>query len=254
MESVIHMLKKSHGKKKKFIIIAASATAVAILLSAFFIYVGDYYRASPEVADYPKKNDRINITEIDEGLFIDGAGEENALVFYPGAKIEYTSYLPLVCLLAENGIDVFLVKMPFNLAFFGINKADKIIEDYRYEHWYLGGHSLGGAMAADYAAKHGNGIDGLVLLAAYTASDLKESDLDVLTVYGSNDGVLNMEKIEQGRELVPENSVETVIDGGNHAYFGLYGEQKGDNAATISHEEQWRQTADAIVKMLKTAK
>ncbi len=248
------MLKKTHGKKKKIIIISAIAAAVAILMSAFFIYVGDYYRASAEVYDYFEKDGKVSIVEFDEGLFIDGAGEKNALIFYPGAKVEYTSYVPLMYLLAESGIDVFLVKMPFNLAVFGINKADKIIEEYRYEHWYLGGHSLGGAMAAGYAAKHENDIDGLVLLAAYTTSDLKESNLDVLTVYGSNDGVLNMEKIEQGRDLVPENSVETVIDGGNHAYFGCYGEQEGDNAATITREEQWRQTVDAVLKMLKTAK
>lgn len=154
--------------------------------------------------------------------------------------------------LAENGIDVFIINMPCNLALFGINKADDILREYSYEHMYLGGHSLGGGMAAIYTAKHADSTDleGLILLAAYPTKSLAASDMRVLTIYGSEDKVLNMKKIEAGRSFMPADATETVIKGGNHAQFGCYGEQRGDGTASISAEEQWKQTTAAIIEMI----
>ena len=158
-------------------------------------YVNDYYHAdADETAPYLKSDDAVTVTGIGNGLFFDGKGETEALIFYPGAKVEYTAYAPLMYELASQGIDCFLLHMPCNLAIFGVNRADDILDTYDYEHWYLAGHSLGGAMAADYAAKHTEDLTGLVLLAAYSTKDLRDSGLKVLTVYGSEDGVLNREK------------------------------------------------------------
>ncbi len=95
------------------------------------------------------------------------------MVFYPGAKVEYTAYLPLMYRLAEQGMDCFLIKMPCNLAFLGQNKAGNVVGSYKYERWYLSGHSLGGAMAASYVSKHLEQLEGLVLLAAYPTQELK---------------------------------------------------------------------------------
>ncbi len=116
---------------------------------------------------------------------------------------------------------------------------------YRVTDWYIGGHSLGGAMA-HYAAKHTDELDGLVLLAAYSTAALTDSGLRVYAAYGSEDGVLNREKYEADRTNLPQDTTETVIDGGCHAGFGSYGAQKGDGTPTISAEEQQRQTADAL--------
>ena len=93
-------------------------------------------------------------------------------------------------------------------------------------------------MAASYAAKHAEEFEGLVLLAAYSTEDLSDSGLKVLSLYGSEDGVLNREKYEEYRSNLPEDTVEYVIQGGNHAGFGSYGEQEGDGQARVSQGEQ----------------
>ena len=115
-------------------------------------------------------------------------------------------------------------KMPCNLAVLDMNAADSIPERFsEVTDWYIGGHSLGGAMAASYAAKHTDELDGLVLLAAYSTADLTDSGLRVYAAYGSEDGVLNREKYEADRVNLPQDTTETVIDGGCHAGFGSYG-------------------------------
>ena len=139
--------------------------------------------------------------------------------------------------LAQRGIDCFLVEMPFNLAFLDMNAASSILDvpaDGSYERWFLAGHSLGGAMAANYAADHPKQLSGLVLLAAYPTKSLQTAGFPVLSIYGSNDGVVNRSRIEEGRSLMPPIYEELVIEGGNHAQFGSYGAQDGDGEALIS--------------------
>lgn len=235
-------------KKLKFIL---PLVILALIIAAGAWYVNDYYHSEVSVETYSENGDAVKVVEIDEGLFLDGSGERDAVIFYPGAKVEYTAYLPLFYALAEQGVDCFLVKMPFNLAFLGMNKADDIMAGYDYEHWYLAGHSLGGAMAASYASGHLDALDGLILLAAYPTKDLKVEDFRVLSVYGSEDGVVNRDKLADGRQWMPENYTELCIEGGNHAWFGDYGEQKGDGKATISRKAQQEQTVEAILKMLE---
>lgn len=115
----------------------------------------------------------------------------------------------------------------------------------------MSGHSLGGAMAASYSAEHIDDLAGLILFAAYTTEELAAEHFSVLSVYGSEDAVLNMEKVEEGRSLVRNSYIELCIQGGNHANFGNYGEQDGDGTAAITREEQQKQTVDAIFKMQK---
>lgn len=234
--------------KNKTLIIAG--LAILLAAAACFGYVNNYYHSDVSIQEF-QNDDQVEVTEMREGLYLDGAGEEHAIIFYPGAKVEYTSYLPLLYDLASEGIDCFLVKMPCNLAILGQNKAEKIIDSYDYEHWYLAGHSLGGAMAASYAAKHLEKLDGLVFLAAYPTNRLQSDSFSVVSIYGSEDGVLNMEKLENGRSLMPSDYAEILIEGGNHAWFGNYGEQKGDNPAKISREEQQEQTVDGILQMIE---
>lgn len=232
--------------KKKWPIFLLAAVTLFLILS--FVYVNDYYHSDESVQECFTAEGDVKIKEITEGLYLDGAGEESALVFYPGAKVEYTAYVPLLYRAAEQGLDCFLVKMPCNLAFLGQNKAEDIRTAYEYDHWYLAGHSLGGAMAAVYASEHLDEWDGLVLLAAYPTKTLKEDAFSVLSIYGSEDGVLNREKLDTGRKYMPDDYSELCIDGGNHAWFGNYGEQKGDNTAAITHEEQQERTVDAMLQ------
>ena len=239
-------------KWKKPIVI--SALLLVMVAAACAWYVNDYYHADENISEYLQENTSVFLTEISDGLYLDGPGKDTALIFYPGAKVEYTAYLPLLSGLAEQGIDCFLIKMPCNLAFLGKNKAEKIMDSYGYDHWYLSGHSLGGAMAASYASKHLENLNGLVLLAAYPTKSLKADSFSVLSIYGSEDSVLNMEKVEEGNSYMPADYAEICIEGGNHAQFGNYGEQKGDHAAGISREEQQAQTVEAILNMMEAHK
>lgn len=162
----------------------------------------------------------------------------------PGSKKIYPFYIEA----AANADTVEVYEAPID----AMNAADRIVEKFpQIDSWYISGHSLGGAMAASYAAKHSDSLDGLVLLAAYSTADLKDSGLRVYTTYGSEDGVLNREKLEANRGNLPQDTIETVINGGCHAGFGSYGSQKGDGEPTISAEEQQQQTSDAVAAWIE---
>lgn len=146
--------------------------------------------------------------------------QPSAFVFYPGAKVEYSAYAPLMRDLAERGYLAVVVQMPFNFAFFDINAADRVRADFPdVGTWWVGGHSLGGSMAAQYAVDHaGDGtLDGLVLLGSYSASDLSSTNLGAISLYGSNDQVLNRAKLEDNADLLPKGAETVEIEGGNHA-------------------------------------
>ena len=149
--------------------------------------------------------------------------------------------------LAAEEIFCVLVEMPFHLAVFDVNAADGIREQYpEIEDWYLGGHSLGGSMAAAYLADHADDFEGLILLGSYSTADLSDTELKVLSVYGSEDGVLNRENYEENRGNLPDDFTEIVIDGGCHAYFGMYGAQEGDGVPRITNTKQILQAAAEI--------
>ena len=215
---------------------------VIVLVLACAWYLLDCYEATDRADEHLLNTADVIVSGTEYGLEFDGPGDD-ALIFYPGGKVEYTAYAPLMRELAEEGIDCYLVKMPGNLAFFGVNRADSIMEGFPHDKWYIGGHSLGGVAASMYAADHD--LDGLVLLASYST---KEIDEPAISIYGSNDGVLDLEKYEKAKSNLPADLKEVVINGGNHAQFGDYGEQAGDGKATITAEEQQRQTAEEIVK------
>ena len=156
--------------------------------------------------------------------------------------------------LAERGYLAVVVQMPFNFAFFDINAADRVRADFPdVGTWWVGGHSLGGSMAAQYAVDHaGDGtLDGLVLLGSYSASDLSSTNLGAISLYGSNDQMLNRAKLEDNADLLPKGAETVEIEGGNHAGFGAYGPQSGDGEASITPAEQQSQTADAIDRYIR---
>ena len=176
---------------------------------------------------------------------------KTGFIFYPGGKVEHSAYIPLMQECASRGILCVLVKMPFNLAVFDINAADGIREQFpQVESWYIGGHSLGGSMSASYLEKNKNDFDGLILLASYSTADLSSTSLKVLSIYGSEDKVLNKEKYDKNKTNLPSNLTEIIIDGGTHAYFGMYGAQKGDGNPSITNKEQIEQTALAISQLI----
>ena len=175
-------------------------------------------------------------------------------IFYPGGHVDYRSYAPIAREIASRGYMVSIVEMPLSLAVFGVNKADDVIAAYPdMRYWVIGGHSLGGSMAASYAGKNLDVVQGLVLWASYPASgdDLSSTDLKGLTNYGSNDLVLNMDNYNSTISLLPPGTIMQVIEGGNHAQFGNYGLQPGDGTATISAADQQMQAAELTVRLFR---
>lgn len=240
-------------KHRKSAGILAAFLAVFLLLSIVcFGYVNDYYHADSTAIAAFSDGKAVSRQMLQEGIAVYAPEEPTAgLIFYPGGKVEYTAYEPLMLACAEKGILCVLLKMPGNLAVLDRNAADGIAEQYpEIEKWYIGGHSLGGSMAASYAAEHTASLDGLILLAAYSTADLTDSALKVLSVYGSEDRVLNAEKYRKYRNNLPEGFTEVVIDGGCHAYFGMYGAQDGDGIPTISNDRQITMTAEMIASIL----
>jgi hypothetical protein len=183
------------------------------------------------------------IQESDLIVFAPMSGQPSfGFILYPGGGVDFRSYSPLLHGLAERNVLVAVVQAPLDLAFFNANGADEVIAAYpRITYWVIGGHSLGGVVAASYAAGRPD-VSGLVLLASYPADDsLMESGLRVLSIYGSNDRISTPEEVLQSMELLPEDTLFFEIEGGNHSQFGSYGLQPGDGDATISPEEQWAQ-------------
>ena len=249
------MDKTKNKKRTKKIVILISGVLLAVVgvcVGLLWIYTSDYYRSEVSVEDFTESFE-YNIEEISTGIFVDGKGTEDAIIFYPGAKVEYTAYLPLCVKLAKQGVDCFLVEMPFHLAIFGMNKAGKIMNNYEYENWYLAGHSLGGALGANYVADHVEDFKGLVMLAAYPTKALDSEELRVLSVYGNKDEVLNKENLKVGKEFVPEHYTEVGLGGANHAGFANYGPQEGDGEATMEREKQQDMTVQYILKMMQAS-
>ncbi len=230
-------------KKRVRVAIITVIAAVSLFAAAFYIYTLDYYRADAYAIQVIDQE--AGIVESGDGITVfhpqEGTDKGSALIFYPGGKVEAESYAPLLRRISREGITCVLVRMPFNLAVFDVNAADRVYETLpEIKNWYIGGHSLGGAMASSYAGKNTDKIKGVVLLGAYPVGS---EDVQALTVYGSEDKVLDRTKLEG-----VENIVE--IAGGNHAYFGNYGEQKGDGTASITREEQQEKTAEAVVEFI----
>lgn len=230
----------SHLSRKRVFRLAIILLAALAVCSVLFIwYVSDYYRADDSALALLAQEE-IEIRE-DLTLLSPAEASDTALIFYPGAKVEESAYLPLLEQLRQEGLLCILVPMPFHMAIFDPNAALDIMEQFPdISHWYIGGHSMGGAMASQFAAEHVDLVDGLILLGAYPYGEYAAED--TLTVYGSlNTSVA--EKIDYTENVV-------VIEGGNHAQFGNYGPQKGDAPATITDTEQQAIAVSAIVEFI----
>ncbi len=249
---VLATIIKLIGRKKiniPLIVIIGVVSFMASLGIAFCIYVGSYNHADVSANKYLESTSEVKVNKIDSGYFFDGKGNKDAIIFYPGAKVEATAYAPLLFELAEDGIDTFLIEMPCNLAFFGKNKANDILKKYNYENYYLMGHSLGGAMGASFVASNSDKFKGMILLASYSTEKIPDN-IKVLSIYGANDGVLKMDNYKKNKSNLPSSMVEYVIDGGNHSGFANYVTQSDDHLSSITVLEQQTITKNKILDFL----
>jgi len=244
---------------KRLRLILSILVLLLILFSAGFVVWGETAAPPmPEALAALNSDGRVTVTD---GQWLTFAPvdrqSDTGFIFYPGARIDYRAYAPSARQIAENGFLVVIVRMPLNLAVFNINAAEKVEASYpQIKTWAIGGHSLGGSMAAAYAKSHLDSIKGLALWASYPASndDLSQSGLKVVSIFGSQDGLATVQKIEASRQWLPADTTWVEIEGGNHAQFGWYGDQAGDHLPAISRDSQQREVITATLGLLERLK
>ena len=205
-------------------------------------------KASEKANDYLVGTEEVSVTKIDYGYYFDGSGEDDLLIFYPGARVEKEAYAPLMFELAKNGVDTIIVEMPLNFPFLGKDKASKVISNYEYKNYYISGHSFGGVMAGEFVAKNDK-ITGVIFMGSYPTKKLNDN-VKALSLYGSNDKVLSMDQYNKNKKNFPSDYKELIIEGGNHSQFGSYGNQSGDGKADITFEEQQEIIINEIINFI----
>lgn len=230
---------------------------IIIVIGAIGFTVWALTPPQPEPIALNSLNENLNVNyqRIDSWLvFSPTASEpETGLILYPGGRVDPRSYAPHARAIAEAGFTVVVVPMPLNFAFLGIDRANEVINAFpNIESWAISGHSLGGAMAVEFADANPSKVNGLVLWASYPAetTDLSDSDLAVLSIYASNDGLATPQEIESSKPRLPKDTIWVEIEGGNHAGFGWYGSQNGDGPLEISKTEQQAQIVSLTVEFL----
>ncbi|MDE0546633.1 alpha/beta hydrolase [Microbacterium sp. C7(2022)] len=201
------------------------------------------------------------VTETGTQIVIEptGGADATAVFFQPGALVDPRAYAAVLRPLAEAGHRVVITKQPFGIAFFALGAFDATRTQYGdVNGWVIGGHSLGGTVAAiqaDGADGNGGGSDtdaapavGLLFFASYPAGDISDTlVVPVESISGSRDGLATPEKIDASRADLPADTNFTVIEGGSHAQFGDYGPQVGDNEPEISDDDARGQISAASV-------
>ncbi|WP_052356572.1 alpha/beta hydrolase [[Clostridium] dakarense] len=226
---------------------------LVIAIVGFFIWANNSYKPQA-MAHSALISDENVIVNKDKFITFTPANTNptKGFIFYPGARVNPESYAPICKDIAQKGYKVFIVEPTLNLAILSPNKAKDVIEENSdISTWVVGGHSLGGTIAAKFASNNRTLVDGVVLLASYPMNDdLKSLSMDVISIWGSKDGVVNFKSLIESKEKLPSDATFVEIEGGNHAQFGDYGKQKGDNEAIINQEKQIDITSKSIIKFL----
>jgi pimeloyl-ACP methyl ester carboxylesterase len=240
-------------KKTLRIVFTVLSLLLIVMMAGFVLWGETPARPMAEALAALQPDEKVSVTTGKWLVFAPAGSQPDAgFIFYPGGRVDFRAYAPAARQIAAQGYLVIIPRMPLNLAVFDAGAAEKIIAAYpEIQRWAIGGHSLGGAMAANFVKNHPEEVQGLVLWASYPADsdDLTNSGMPVASIYGTLDG--QAEKIPASRALLPAGTRWTVIEGGNHAQFGWYGAQAGDNPATISRGAQQEQAVAATLAFLE---
>lgn len=249
-ESPQSQLRTRRYLSRSLIIILAS---LAIIITSFVLWANAAYELVPEQRAALQSDAFVSVVSDGWLSFTPVQTDyDTGLVLYPGGRVAAEAYAPLARAIAEEGYYVAIVYAPLNLAFFGIGAADEVIAGQpEVARWAVGGHSLGG-VAASLFVRDNQDIGGLLLMATYPADDAlsTRADLDVLSIYGTRDGVANIESIRNSAASLPPSAEFVAIEGANHAYFGWYGPQAGDQPATISQADFQAEVVQIITAWL----
>jgi len=245
-----------------------SYTCTAILLS-LLLCACEYespHPPMPEALDALADDDAVRFTEVSVDTWDSGSyyafrpkdsEPRQGFIFYAGSGIDVRSYAPNARDIARNGYLVVLVSMPRDTALLAPDRAGTVIRDYPgIGSWAIGGHSMGGIAACQFASGNLDDIDAVILWASHPseANRLDATGIAALSISASNDGVYPDEVIERSREHLPDDTVWVVIEGGNHFQFGWYldDHKPTDGDAAITREEQTAQIVQATSGFLQT--
>ena len=232
-------------------------TGVVVLLTVAVVaggaYLGAPHHGTDESVAAVESNPDVAVTERDGSYTIEPAtGAPSAgLVFYPGGRVHPDAYLAaLAPLAAEANVSVVVPRMPLHLAVLGEGRAGRYVTNGNVQRWYVGGHSLGGAMACRYAAERPDAVEGVVLYAAYCDRDVSGTGLDALSVTGSADTVLDSDAYESNRDNLPADATVRELPL-NHSQFGSYRGQRGDSPSNLSYAAAHDRLANVTVSWLR---
>ncbi|MFB2557119.1 alpha/beta hydrolase [Herbiconiux liangxiaofengii] len=240
-----------------FRVIARTAAALAALvLAAVLVFLVDAhttYSAELEPVQSVAENPAIDISWTYDDVVMRPVADANGtgLVFFAGAKVDPLSYAYKLSSLVERGTTVVIVRPVLNFAileFRPLSTFTRAVPE--VDDWFVGGHSLGGVKACQYAAD--SDVRGLVLLGSYCAGDESQLGKPVVSVSGSDDGLSTPAKIDASRADLPADTVFVEIDGANHAAFGDYGVQPGDGTASIDDERMRALLTEALQQVVTT--
>ncbi|WP_297136027.1 alpha/beta hydrolase [Terrisporobacter sp.] len=240
---------KAKKMKKRFIILL---TVLALFVVGFFIWLSNGYTLEKEAQRYLESNSKVQVTVDGNYTYFtpSNMNSTKGFIFYPGEKVDASSYAKLCNMIASYGYKVVAVDMPFNYATFGEDRATKVIEDNPdIKSWVIGGDSLGGTIACKYAIKNKN-VEGIVLISSYPTDNLNQLGFDVLSISGSKDSIVNYEELINSKERLPQDTKYVEIEGANHSQFANYGLYDGDEEALINSDEQMNITVNNIVDFL----
>ncbi len=240
---------------KKRLVLLIILVIFAVAAASFTYYISDYYPADSTAVAALKSTNFYNVSDTDNSITFTPVQNKSStgIIFYPGGKVQPEAYSVIASKLASKGYTTIIVKMPFNLAFFGVNSADNVIsKHHEITSWVIMGHSLGGVFASEYAVNHQDKIKGVVYLAAYPSTNASNATFKALSIRGSLDNLTTAQDISDNKNKFPANTVFINIHGGNHYNNGNYGSQAGDNNSTITREQQQNETVGYIIEFLQS--
>ena len=247
------LTRNSPIKRPRWLIVLVLVVAVGALLWGIG-WVTFARQPLPEAVEALESNERVTVS-YDPWMTFSPAQDDpsTGFIFYPGGRIDPQGYASLMSKIAYEGYLVVVPEMPLNMAAFRPNIADKIIPEYpNISQWVIGGHSLGGAMAAQYTYTHNETIDGLVIWASYPPENANLSDLEipVVLIYGSRETRVTDTSVAERRHLLPADTIYVRIEGGDHHQFGDYEIDPQDHRATISRDLQHDEILQPTVNLL----
>jgi Alpha/beta hydrolase family len=229
------------------------AALVVVLGVAIFMYSRPL-TAGATALEALKGSSTVTVENNDQYiLFTPKTSTTRGLIFYQGAKVAAEAYSASLLEIAKAGFKVWAVKFPLNFAVLNSNAARGIMDAHpEITNWAIAGHSLGGAMACSYA-KTDSRVKVLIFWAAYCdkSFDLSgNNSIRVVSISGSLDGLATPAKIAATKQYAPANTTYLVIDGMNHAEFGDYGAQSGDNPATLEPTKATERVVRLMLEVL----